>query len=536
MSVTDPFVEFEKNLNCRIAKTGAEWKREKDSLASSLEQFYEEKCLKEPSKFPKMALQVMQAFKKKALSSLEDLLKFVYATQRSQDEDSKDQLKVLVYSMECHFQSYTSRNDGEERHLRQRLLVMEKSRPPNPASNPEQKPEKPIPKRRTSVYKRVGSAGKAFERAKVAERIIGSQQANWHPKPSRHSCRRQNAIRMEKTLDDLNENSAISRKRGLYNRSQTYGNPKGPARRTSMTASRPPTATRPKKRYTARSLWQELNDSELQSEEPEDVPDKKHAKPPFKQEAVAAQGYRHPRIGEELLIDDAFVLGQQLNEEFSTTSSLADAEDSDSEDTEVEEMVEEGKVQQKRDLQEKPQSGPDGTIMPSPKKWQSSLKEENTPQKDSDDEKEAVSEDKKRDGPAGDMSSNGTGECSDMPEASQEANTPAPGNSDGGDDPDPDPTKGATADIALSHLSTKTSGIFQFFKLGLRVLILLVKLFVVKQVWVWCLAIVFVYQLTSWSFRRLIRRRNVDNDGKALKFPTPPPYVEVVAFNLVFFL
>ncbi|KAF5710665.1 hypothetical protein FMUND_9403 [Fusarium mundagurra] len=658
MSVAHPFVEFEKDLNVRIAETGAKWNHKKDSLVSSLEQFYEKECLKEPSKFPKMALKVMQAFKTTAHSSLEDLLEWVYITQRSQDDESKRQLKDLVNSMEYHFQSYTSRIKREKRQAEQRLLVMARSMPPNPASNPEQKPEKPIPKRRTSGLKRIGSAGNAFERAKVTEKIIHSQHANWQPRPPRHSRRRQNAMRMERTLDGLNENS---RTRWPYNRSQTYGNPKGPARPTSMVASRPLIAIRPKKRYT-RSLYQELNFSESQRDEPDDVPDNKHAKPSFKQEPVAAQGYRLPRISEEL-IDDAFALGQQLNEEFSTASSLADIEeDSDGGDTEVEQMAEEGKGQQKRDFEEKPQSGPDGTIMlspyvamwlwktllcnnervdfviarcenlekhdinassvnelidtwvpaikdhhfkfrliksffadiarhvlevdlppnaarkspppsssmlghsetsagsegsqclstvpssglrdrlvssnddrdgdnaemnanserkrsvfsdtkpaasfsvwqqeikknresvtrgpylsppssagtqcsttpqssprdgDSPKKWQSSPKEEDTPQ-DSDEEKEAVSEDKKGDGPAGDMSSNGTGESSDIPEACQEANTPAPGNSNGGDDPDPDPTKGATADIESSNSSTKASGIFQSLKLGLR--------------------------------------------------------------------
>ncbi|KAF5630352.1 hypothetical protein F25303_9961 [Fusarium sp. NRRL 25303] len=724
MSVIHPFVEFEKDLDVRIAETGAKWNYKKDSLVSSLDEFYEKECLKEPSKFPKIALKVMQAFKKTAHSSLEDLLKWVYATQRSQDDESKRQLKDLVDSMEYHFQKYTLRIDTEQRQARQRLLETARSSPSNPASNPEQKPEKPVPKRRNSALNRVGSAGEAFEGAKVTERIT----PNWQPRSSRHSRRRQNAMRMERTLNGLNVNPAISRKRLPYNHPQTYGNPKGPARRISMTAPRSPTAIRPKKRYATKSLWQELDASELQSDEPDDVPDKIHAKPSFKQEPVAAQGYRLPRISEELLIDDALTLGQQLNEEFGATSSLADVEeDSDGGDTKVEQMAEEGDEQQKRDLEEKSQSGPDGTIMlspymamrlwktllrnnervdfaiarcenlekhdinassvnelidtwvpaikdhhhkfrfiksffadiarhvlevdlppnaarkweapssspmpghsetsagtlgsqclstappsgsrdsfvssnddhsgenaemnassetkhpvipdskiaasfrpgisrefsvrqqkikknresvtrgpylspppsagtqysttpqssprdgDSPNKWQSSLKEEKTPQKDSDGEKEAVSEDKKGDGPAGDMSSNGTGESSDISEASQEATTPAPGNSDTGDDPDPDPTKGATADIAFSHSSTKASGIFQSLKMGLRDLMLLAKLLIRNQVSAWCIAIEFVYQLMSWSFHRFIRCRNVDNDGKVLKFPNPVP-------------
>ncbi|CVK90734.1 uncharacterized protein FMAN_08994 [Fusarium mangiferae] len=738
MSVIHPFVEFEKDLDVRIAETGAKWNYKKDSLVSSLDEFYEKECLKEPSKFPKIALKVMQAFKKTAHSSLEDLLKWVYATQRSQDDESKRQLKDLVDSMEYHFQKYTLRIDTEQRQARQRLLETARSSPSNPASNPEQKPEKPIPKRRNSALNRVGSAGKAFERAKVTERII----PNWQPRSSRHSRRRQNAMRMERTLNGPNVNPAISRKRLPYNRPQTYGNPKGPTRRISMTAPRSPTATRPRKRYATRSLWQELDASELQSDEPDDVPDKIHAKPSFKQEPVAAQDYRLPRISEKLLIDDALTLGQQLNEEFSTTSSLVDVEeDSDGGDIKVEQMAEEGDGQQKRDLEEKPQSGPDGTIMlspymamrlwktllrnnervdfaiarcenlekhdinassvnefigtwvpaikdhhhkfsfiksffadiarhvlevdlppnaarkweapsssptlghsetfagtlgsqclstapssgsrdsfvssnddhsgenaemnassetkhpvipdskpaasfrpgisrefsvrqqkikknresvtrgpylsppssagtqysttpqssprdgDSPNKWQSSPKEEKTPQKDSDGEKEAVSEDKKGEGPAGDMSGNGTGESSDISEASQEANTPAPGNSDTGDDPNPDPTKGATADIALSHSSTKASGIFQSLKMGLRDLMLLAKLLIRNQVSAWCIAIEFVCQLMSWSFQRFIRCRNVDNDGKVLTFPNPVPYVEFcLVFNHVFFL
>ncbi|KLP16149.1 uncharacterized protein LW94_11934 [Fusarium fujikuroi] len=742
MSVIHPFVEFEKDLDVRIAETGAKWNYKKDSLVSSLEEFYEKECLKEPSKFPKIALNVMQAFKKTAHSSLEDLLKWVDTTQRSQDDESKRQLKDLVYSIEDHFQRQTSRNERQRHHAEQQLFRAERSRPPNPASNPEQKPEKPVPNRRTSVLKRVGSAGKAFERAKVTERIIRSQEANWEPRPSRHPHRRQNVMHIEKTLNGLNMNPDISRKTRPYKRSQAYGNPQGPARRISMTASRSPTAIQPKKRYATRSLSQELDASELQSDEPDDVPDKIHAKPSLKQEPVAAQGYRLPRISEELLIDGAFILGQQLNEEFSTTSFLADVEeDSDGGDTEVEQMAEEGQGQQKRDLEEKPQSGPDGTIMlsphmamrlwktllrnnervdfaiagcenlekhdinassvnelidtwvpaikdhhhkfrsikscfadiarhvlevdlppnparkwetpnsssmlghsetsagtegsqclstapssgsrdsfissnddhsgenaemnassetkhpvipdskpatsfrpgisrefsvrqqkikknresvtrgpylsppssagtqysttpqssprggDSPNEWQSSPKEEKTPQKDSDGEKEAVSEDKKGDGPAGDMSSNGTGESSDIPEASQEASTPAPGNSDTCDDPDPDPTKGATADIALSHSSTKASGIFQYLKLGLRYLMLLAKLLIRNQVSAWCLAIEFVYQLMSWSFQRFIRCRNVDNNGKVLKSPILVPYVELgCVFNHFFFL
>ncbi|KAG5743144.1 hypothetical protein H9Q70_014144 [Fusarium xylarioides] len=741
MSVTHPFVEFEKELDVRIAETVAKWKYKKDSLASRIDQFYENECLKEPSNFPKMALKVMQDFKKTAHSSLEDLLEWVHATQQSQDDESKRQLKDLVNGMEYHFQRYTSRTEREQRRTQQQLLGTARSSPPNTAPNPEKKLEKPIAKRRTSGFKRIGSAGNAFERAKVTERIIHGQHANWQPRPPRHSRRRQNTMRMEKTLAGLNENSAISRKWWLYNRKQTYGNPKGPARRSSMTASRTPTAIRPKKRYTG-SLDQELDASELQCEESDDGPDNIHAKPSFKQEPVAAQGYRLPRIGEEVLIDDALILGQQLNEEFSTTSYLADVEeDSDGGDTEVEQMAEEGKGQQKRDLEEKPQSGPDGTIMlspymamrlwktllrnnervdfaiarcetlekhdinassvnelidtwvpaikdhhckfrfiksffadiarnvlevdlppnaarkseaspssfmlghsetsagtegsqclstalsggsrdssvssnddhdgdnaemnangetkrlvfpdskpaasfrpefsgessvwqqkikknresvtrgpylsppssagtqysttpqssprdgDSPKKWQSSPKEENTLQKDSDEEKEAVSEDKKGDGPAGDMSSDGTDESSDIPEASQEANTPAPGNSGGGDDPDPDPTKGATADIALSHPSTKASGIFQSLRLGLRFLILLMRLFILKQAWAWCLTLKFVYQLISWLFQCFIMLWNVDNDGKTLKFPKTPLYVEAGAvINHVFFL
>ncbi|KAJ4134548.1 hypothetical protein NW765_008591 [Fusarium oxysporum] len=186
-----------------------------------------------------------------------------------------------------------------------------------------------------------------------------------------------------------------------------------------------------------------------------------------------------------------------------------------------------------------PQSSPrDGD---SPKKWWISPKEENTPQKDSDDEKEVVSEDEKGNSPVRDMSSNGTGESSDIPEASQEANTPAPGNSDGGDDPDPDPTKGTTVDNESSHplaqSSTKDSGIFQSLKLGLRVLRMLVVLFIANQAWAWCLVMKFVCQLLSWSYHRFIRRRNVDNDGKALKFPNPPSYVNVgFVFNHAFFL
>ncbi|KAK2673364.1 hypothetical protein RAB80_010907 [Fusarium oxysporum f. sp. vasinfectum] len=694
MSVTNPFIEFEKDLDVRIAETGVKWNHKKDNLASSLDRFYEKECLKEPSKFPKMALNVMQALKKTAHSSLDDLLEWVYATQRSQDDESKRQIKDLVQCIDDYYQSQKSRIESERRLTEQRLLVMEKSRPPNPASSPEQK--KPIQKRVTSALNRVGSAGKAFERAKATERIIRSQQANGQPRPSRHPRhrhRRENAIRTEKTLNRLNENAAISRKTSLYKRSQNYGSPKGLAHRTSMTAPRLPTAIRPQKRYTASSLSQEFNASELQRDEPDDVPDKIYAKPSLEQELVAAQGHGHPRIDKELLIDDAFVLGQQLNEEFSTISSPADAEDSDGGDTEVEEMAEEGKEQQKRvgdtplreaedetkehdelndkleiknggvehqtaHLQEKPQSGPDGTIMLSPKmaiklwkillennervdfaiskcenlekcdinessmkelidiwvpaikdhhckfkkiksffadiarhvldidlppnaaqtseasnsmsgysetsagmessqclstapssvsrdsflsnkdhdgddlevnassepkrpvfpdsesaaslrpgcsrelsawqqkikknresvsrgpylsppssagtqyyttpqssprdgdstkKWWISPKEENTPQKDSDDEKEVVSEDEKGNSPARDMSSNGTGESSDIPEASQEANTPAPGNSDGGDDPDPDPTKGTTVDNESSHPLAQSS-------------------------------------------------------------------------------
>ncbi|EXK98631.1 hypothetical protein FOQG_01483 [Fusarium oxysporum f. sp. raphani 54005] len=699
MSVTNPFIEFEKDLDVRIAETGVKWNHKKDNLASSLDRFYEKECLKEPSKFPKMALNVMQALKKTAHSSLDDLLEWVYATQRSQDDESKRQIKDLVQCIDDYYQSQKSRIESERRLTEQRLLVMEKSRPPNPASSPEQK--KPIQKRVTSALNRVGSAGKAFERAKATERIIRSQQANGQPRPSRHPRhrhRRENAIRTEKTLNRLNENAAISRKTSLYKRSQNYGSPKGLAHRISMTAPRLPTAIRPQKRYTASSLSQESNASELQRDEPDDVPDKIYAKPSLEQELVAAQGHGYPRIDKKLLIDDAFVLGQQLNEEFSTISSPADAEDSDGGDTEVEEMAEEGKEQQKRvgdtplreaedetkehdelsdkleiknggvehqtaHLKEKPQSGPDGTIMlspkmaiklwkillennervdfaiskcenlekcdinessmkelidiwvpaikdhhckfkkiksffadiarhvldidlppnaaqtseasnsmsgysetsagmessqclstapssgsrdsflsnkdhdgddlevnassepkrpvfpdsesaaslrpgcsrelsawqqkikknresvsrgpylsppssagtqyyttpqssprdgDSPKKWWISPKEENTPQKDSDDEKEVVSEDEKGNSPARDMSSNGTGESSDIPEASQEANTPAPGNSDGGDDPDPDPTKGTTVDNESSHplaqSSTKDSG------------------------------------------------------------------------------
>ncbi|KAG6998380.1 hypothetical protein FOFC_11329 [Fusarium oxysporum] len=778
MSVTNPFIEFEKDLDVRIAETGVKWNHKKDNLASSLDRFYEKECLKEPSKFPKMALNVMQALKKTAHSSLDDLLEWVYATQRSQDDESKRQIKDLVQCIDDYYQSQKSRIESERRLTEQRLLVMEKSRPPNPASSPEQK--KPIQKRVTSALNRVGSAGKAFERAKATERIIRSQQANGQPRPSRHPRhrhRRENAIRTEKTLNRLNENAAISRKTSLYKRSQNYGSPKGLAHRTSMTAPRLPTAIRPQKRYTASSLSQEFNASELQRDEPDDVPDKIYAKPSLEQELVAAQGHRHPRIDKKLLIDDAFVLGQQLNEEFSTISSPADAEDSDGGDTEVEEMAEEGKEQQKRvgdtplreaedetkehdelsdkleiknggvehqtaHLQEKPQSGPDGTIMlspkmaiklwkillennervdfaiskcenlekcdinessmkelidiwvpaikdhhckfkkiksffadiarhvldmdlppnaaqtseasnsmsgysetsagmessqclstapssgsrdsflsnkdhdgddlevnassepkrpvfpdsesaaslrprcsrelsawqqkikknresvsrgpylsppssagtqyyttpqssprdgDSPKKWWISPKEENTPQKDSDDEKEVVSEDEKGNSPARDMSSNGTGESSDIPEASQEANTPAPGNSDGGDDPDPDPTKGTTVDNESSHplaqSSTKDSGIFQSLKLGLRVLRMLVVLFIANQAWAWCLVMKFVCQLLSWSYHRFIRRRNVDNDGKALKFPNPPSYVNVgFVFNHAFFL
>ncbi|KAG4258273.1 hypothetical protein FPRO03_03227 [Fusarium proliferatum] len=745
MSVIHPFVEFEKDLDVRIAETGAKWNYKKDSLVSKLDEFYEKECLKESLKFPKIALNVMQAFKKTAHSSLEDLLKWVDTTQRSQDDESKRQLKDLVYSIEDHFQRQTSRNERQRHHAEQQLFRAERSCPPNPASNPEQKPEKPVPKRRTSVLKRVGSAGKAFERAIVTERIIRSQEANWEPRPSRHHGhphRRQNVMRIEKTLNGLNMNPDISRKMRPYKRSRAYGNLQGPARRISMTASRSPAAIKPKKRYATRSVSQELDVSELQSDEPGNVPDKIHAKSSFKQEPVAAQGYKLPRISEELLIDGAFVLGQQLNEEFSTTSFLADVEeDSDGGDTEVEQMAEEGKGQQKMDFEEKPQSGPDGTIMlsphmamrlwktllrnnervdfaiagcenlekhdinarsvnelidtwvpaikdhhhkfrfiksffadiarhvlevdlppntarkweapssssmlghsetsagtegcqclstapssgsrdsfvssnddhsgenaemnassetkhpeipdskpatsfrpgisrefsvrqqkikknresvtrgpylsppssagtqysttpqssprggDSPNKWQSSPKEEKSPQKDSDGEKEAVSEDKKGDGPAGDMSSNGTGESSDIPEASQEANTPAPGNSDTGDDPDPDPTKGATADIALSHSSTKASGIFQYLKLGLRDLMLLAKLLIRNQVSAWCLAIEFVYQLMSWSFQRFIRCRNVDNDGKVLKSPNLVQYVELgCVFNHFFFL
>ncbi|RYC96484.1 hypothetical protein BFJ63_vAg847 [Fusarium oxysporum f. sp. narcissi] len=778
MSVTNPFIEFEKDLDVRIAETGVKWNHKKDNLASSLDRFYEKECLKEPSKFPKMALNVMQALKKTAHSSLDDLLEWVYATQRSQDDESKRQIKDLVQCIDDYYQSQKSRIESERRLTEQRLLVMEKSRTPNPASSPEQK--KPIQKRVTSALNRVGSAGKAFERAKATERITRSQQANGQPRPSRHPHhrhRRENAIRTEKTLNRLNENAAISRKTSLYKRSQTYGSPKGLAHRTSMTAPRLPTAIRPQKRYTASSLSQEFNASELQRDEPDDVPDKIYAKPSLEQELVAAQGHGHPRIDKELLIDDAFVLGQQLNEEFSTISSPADAEDSDGGDTEVEEMAEEGKEQQKRvgdtplreaedetkehdelndrleiknggvehqtaHLQEKPQSGPDGTIMlspkmaiklwkillennervdfaiskcenlekcdinessmkelidiwvpaikdhhckfkkiksffadiarhvldidlppnaaqtseasksmsgysetsagmessqclstapssgsrdsflsnkdhdgddlevnassepkrpvfpdsesvaslrpgcsrelsawqqkikknresvsrgpylsppssagtqyyttpqssprdgDSPKKWWISPKEENTPQKDSDDEKEVVSEDEKGNSPVRDMSSNGTGESSDIPEASQEANTPAPGNSDGGDDPDPDPTKGTTVDNESSHplaqSSTKDSGIFQSLKLGLRVLRMLVVLFIANQAWAWCLVMKFVCQLLSWSYHRFIRRRNVDNDGKALKFPNPPSYVNVgFVFNHAFFL
>ncbi|KAF5693524.1 hypothetical protein FDENT_1916 [Fusarium denticulatum] len=363
MSVTNPLMGFEKDFDIRIAETADKWNHKKDSLVSNLEEFYKEECLKQGSKFSKMALKVMQAFNKTARSSLEDLLEWVYTTQRSQDDESKRQIKNLVFSIEDCFQSHMSRIERERRLAEQRLLVMARSRPSNPASNPEQKPEKPIPKRRTSGFERVGSAGNAFERARVTERIILGQHANWQPRPPRHSHRRQNAMRMEKTLSGLNENS---RKRWLYNRAQTYGNPKGPARRTSVMASRPPTTIRPKKRH-ARSLYQELNDSELQHDEPDDVPDNIHAKPSFEQEPVAAQGYKLPGISEGLLMDDALVLGQQLNKEFSTISSLADIEeDSDGGDTEVEQMAEEGKGQQKRDLEEKPQSGPDGTIMLSP--------------------------------------------------------------------------------------------------------------------------------------------------------------------------
>ncbi|KAI1025843.1 hypothetical protein LB503_006850 [Fusarium chuoi] len=739
MSVIHPFVEFEKDLDVRIAETSAKWNYKKDSLASSLDEFYEKECLKEPSKFPKMALKVMQAFKKTAHSSLEDLLKWVYATQRSQDDESKRQLKDLVGSMEYHFQKYTLRIDTEQRQARQRLLETARSSPFNPASNPERKPEKPAPKRRNSALNRVGSAGKAFERAKVTERTI----PNGQPRSSRHSRRRQNAMRVERTLNGLNVNPAISRKRLPYNRPHTYGNPKGPAHRTSMTAPRSPTAIRPKKRDAARSVWQELNDSsELKRDESDDVPDMIHGKPSIKQESVAAQGYGHPQIGKELLIDDAFILGRQLNEEFSTTSLLADIEeDSDGGETEVEEMDEVEKGPPKRAPEDIPQSGPDGTIMlspymamrlwktllrnnervdfaiarcenlekhdinassvneligtwvpaikdhhytfrfiksffadiarhvlevdlppnaarkweapssssmlghsetsagtegsqclstapssgsrdsfvssnddhsgenaemnassetkhpvipdskpaasfrpgisrefsvrqqkmkknresvtrgpylsppssagtqysttpqssprdgDSPNKWQSSPKEEKTPQKDSDGEKEAVSEEKEGDGPAGDMSSNGTGESSDIPEASQEANTPAPGNCAGGDDPDPDPNKGATADIALSHSSTKASGIFQSLKLGLGNLMLLAKLLIRNQVWAWCIAIEFVYQYMSWSFRRFLRCRDVVNHGRVLKFPKPVPYVELgCVFNHFFFL
>ncbi|KAI7761520.1 hypothetical protein LZL87_002335 [Fusarium oxysporum] len=780
MSVTNPFIEFEKDLDVRIAETGVKWNHKKNSLASSLDQFYEKECLKEPTKFPKMALNVMQALKKTAHSSLDDLLEWVYATQRSQDDESKRQIKDLVQSIDDYYQSQKSRLESERRLTEQRLLVMEKSRPPNPASSPEQKPEKPTQKRVTFALNRVGSAGKAFERAKVTEGIIRSQQANGQPRPSRHPRhrhRRENAIRTEKTLNRLTENAAISRKRSLHKRSQTYGSPKGLAHRTSMTAPRLPTAIRPQKRYIASAPSQEFNASELQSDEPDDVPDKIYAKPSLQQELVAAQGYVSPYKEDIHLMDDAHFIGQQLNDEFSTALSLADAEDSDGGDTEVEEMAKEGKEQQKRvgdtplreaefetkehdelndkleiknggvehqtaHLQEKPQSGPDGTIMlspimamqlwktlllnnervdfaisrcetlekrdissssvnelidtwvpaikdhhykfksiksffvdiarhvlevdlppdaartseasdsmhgysetsagmessqclstapssgsrdsflsnndhdgddlemnassepkrpvfpdsksaaslrpgcsrelsvwrqkikknresvsrgpylsppssartqyyttpqssprggDSPKNWWSSPKEENTPQKDSDNEKEVVSEDEKGNSPARDMSSNGTGESSDIPEASQEANTPAPGNSDDGDDPDPDPTKGTTVDNESSHplsqSSTKDFGIFQSLKLGLRVLRMLVVLFVANQAWAWCLVIKFVCQLLSWSYHRFVRRRNVDNDGKALKFPNPPSYVKVgFVFNHAFFL
>ncbi|KAF5543563.1 hypothetical protein FNAPI_9626 [Fusarium napiforme] len=740
MSVTNPLMGFEKDFDIRIAETAAKWNHKKNSLLSNLEEFHKEECLKKGSKFSKkVALKVMQAFNEMARSSLEDLLEWVYTTQRSQDDESKRQIKSLVLRIEDHFQNQTSRIEKEKRLAEQRLLVIARGRPSNPASNPEQKPEKPIPKRRTSGFRRVGSAGNAFERAKVTERIILGQQANWQPRPPRHSRWRQNAMRMEKTLSGLNENS---KKFWLYHRAQTYGNPKGPARRTSVMASRPPTAIRLKKRHT-RSLDQELNDSELQCDEPDDVPDNIHAKPSFEQEPVAAQGYRLPGIGEGLLMDDALVLGQQLNEEFSTTSSLADIEeDSDSGDTEVEQMAEEGKGQQKRDLEEKPQSGPDGTIMlspytamrllktllrnnehvdfaiagcenlekhdinassvnelidtwvlaikdhhnkfsliksffadiarhvlevdlppnaarkletspsismlghsettagtkgsqclstapssgsgdsfvssdddhdgdnaemsassetkspvspdnkpvasfgpgvsqdfsvwqqkikknresvtrgpylsppsstgtqdcttpqssprdgDSPKKWQRSPKEESTPQKDSDEEKEAVSGDKKGDGPAGDTLSNGAGEASsDIPEASQKTNAPAPGNRDGGDgpDPDPDPTKGATADIESSHSSTKAFGIFQSLKPGFRFLILLAKLFILEQFWAWCAVVSFIYELISWSF--FFMRRSVEDDGKALKFPNLLTYAEMgTVINHVFFM
>ncbi|KAG9500075.1 hypothetical protein J7337_008541 [Fusarium musae] len=364
MPVTSPLMGFEKDFDIRTAETVAKWNHKKDSLLSNLEEFYKEECFKQGSKFSKkIALKVMQAFNEMARSSLEDLLEWVHTTQRSQDDESKRQIKDLIFSIEDRFQSHTSRIERERHLAEQRLLVTARSRPSNPASNPEQKPEKPIPKHRTSGLKRVGSAGNAFERAKVTERIILGQHANWQPRPPRHSRRRQNAMRMEKTLSGLNENS---RKLWLYNRAQTYGNPKGPARRTSVMASRPPTAIRLKKRHT-RSLDQELNDSELQCDEPDDVPDNIRAKPSFEHEPIASQGYRLPGIGEGLLMDDALVLGQQLNEEFSTSSFLADiGEDSDGGDTEVEQMAEEGKGQQKRDLEEKPQPGPDGTIMLSP--------------------------------------------------------------------------------------------------------------------------------------------------------------------------
>jgi hypothetical protein len=787
MSVIDPFNEFAKDLEVRMNEKAEKWEFKKDSLASNLDHFYEQRCHRESPNFPKKALEVLQDLNKKAHSSLDDLLKTVYDTQRSQDDESKRQIKDLVRNIDNHYQSQKSRNDRERRLTSQRLLVMEQSKSPTAASSPEQVPEETQQKHVAFALNHPGSAGKAFELAKATQRLERRRHALAQPRSTRLP-RSKKAMRKERSLKHIADYPALSRKISSLKRTQNYGSPTGVAHRTSITPHWLPTACRLQKWHTASSLSQVCNASQLQRDEPDGVPKKIYAKPSLEQELGAAHGYVHPHIDDILLIDDALLLGQQLNEDYSNIVSLPDAKDSDGGDTEGEEMAEGGKEQQKQNednplreavvqtkendepndkletktggaehqnphhqeethsLEQLDQSGPHGTMLSpemglrlweglmynisrinsamsrckdlemrfngyktqhnessvnklidicvpatkgqyhefeltigflkqilyhlfevnppldaaqvakafdsmygcsetsasmessqclstapcsgsgdstlnnndeggdnlevnacsepkrpvfpciksaarstpgnspelidwkpvikqirespgrglylsppssagtqyyrtskasprggdSPRKW-SSPQEENTPKKDSDVEKEVVSEDEKGNSPVRDMSSNGTGESSDIPEASREANTPAPGNSDGGDDPDPDPTKGVTTDNESSHPPsqslTKDSGIFQWLKVEFAALLLLVGQFIANQAEAWVRVVEFVYQLLSYSYRRLVRRRNVDNDGKALIFPNLPRH-EAVYFvlNHVFFL
>ncbi|KAF9772203.1 hypothetical protein IL306_010107 [Fusarium sp. DS 682] len=346
MSATDPFKKLSKDTEVRLHENLQKWDFRKTELASQLDQFHEERCCKTNPSLPKMALEILTDYRKKAKSCLDDMYNIVCDTQRNEVDELKVQIEGLSKQISEQQQGQMLRKDYQTLCLRQQLYVseemIEQLKKADSRLSPRHMAAEAKQNDAQTAIQTPGSAGKAFETAQAANRRKRRPKHARKSKSYRHSGRK--ARGKKRPIESLLDSLALPEKDSSLDQPQST--PTELASHIPMMPPKLPTAIRLQEEHTATPLSQELDTpplisgdtdtSQSEYDEPEDrltfLTGATHS---LERELIAA------RVDVCPLMDDALLIGRELNEEYSDLLSLCEAKDSDVWNTDREEALRE---------------------------------------------------------------------------------------------------------------------------------------------------------------------------------------------------